>query len=151
MKLKKHEDFLSEGRYYDQYQSLKQLMYEFNDYGKYKIYKENWNVFNDKDQKVGSYYMFMDNNGTLIIDKLNFDANYEESNNDKIEHANLFLEQIVNFSNEHRVLVAVSPDRIRDRKTRKKIKDFYTEYGFVPNKGKTFNPIITETMYKPLS
>jgi len=150
MKLKKHTDFLSEASFFDQYQGLKQLMYEFNDYGKYKIYKENWYVFNDSDKKVGSYYMFIDNNKTLIIDKLNFDQDFDESTNDKIEHANLFLEQIVNFCNEHKVVAAVSPDRIRDRKVRKKIKEFYAEYGFVPNKGDHFKPIITETMYRPL-
>ena len=75
MKLKKHKDFLSEASYFDQYQLLKQLMYEINDYGKYNIYKENWYIYNDKKQKVGSYYMFIDNNRTLIIDKLDFDQN----------------------------------------------------------------------------
>jgi hypothetical protein len=125
-------------------------MYEINEYGKYKIYKENWYIHNEKSEKVGSYYMFIDNNRTLIIDKLNFDQDMEESKKEKRDHAKLFLEQIINFCEDHRVIVAVSPDRIRDRKLRKKVKDFYKEHGFVSNHGDKLMPIITETMYRPL-
>jgi len=150
MKLKKYKDFLKEGNIFDQYQNLKQLMYELNDFGKYSIYKENWYIYNNKEQKVGSYYMFIDNNKTLIIDKLNFDQNAEESKKEKVDHAKVFIEQIINFCNENRIIAAVSPDRIIDRKVRKKVKDFYKEFGFIPNRGDKLNPIITETMYRPL-
>lgn len=149
MKLKKHSDFLSESSFFDQYQTLKQLMYEINEYGKYKIYKENWYIY-ENDDKVGSYYMFIDNNKTLIIDKLNFDQDMEESKQEKRDHAKLFLEQLINFCNDHQVVAAVSPDRIRDRKVRKKVKDFYKEHGFVANRGDKMNSIVTETMYRPL-
>jgi len=150
MKLKRHNNFLNESSFFDQYQMLKQLLYEINEYGKYNIYKETWHVYNEKDQKVGSYYMFIDNNKTLIIDKLNFDENLEETKEEKRDHAKLFLEQIINFCNDQNIIAAVSPDRIRDRKIRKKVKDFYKEHGFIPNRGDKINPIITETMYRPL-
>lgn len=149
--LKRFKNFMSiyENKMFQEYQSLKQLMYEFNEYGKYKIYKENWFVYDDGG-KVGNYYMFIDNNGILIIDKLNFDQDMDESQNEKIEHAKLFLEQLIAFCDEKKIVAAVSPDRIRDLKIRKKIRDFYKEHGFVQNKGKHLKPIVTETMYRPI-
>lgn len=148
--LKNYLEFLKESTVFDQYQKLKSMVYELNDYGPYNVYKNNWYVYNEKDQKVGSYYMYLDNNKTLIIDKLNFDQDVEESKKEKREHAKEFLKQIINFCNENKVIAAVSPDRIRDRKIRTKVKNFYKEQGFISNKGKDVNPIITETMYKPI-
>lgn len=144
----KYNEFLNENAYFNKFQYLKELIYDINSYGKYRLYKSNWFIYNDKDQKVGNYYLFIDNNKTLIIDKLNFDVNMEETKEEKTGHAKLFMKQLIDFCNEHKLIAAVSPDRIRDRKSRKKIKSFYEEFGFVPNKGKTLNPIITETMYK---
>lgn len=150
MELKRYKDFVNESSYFDQYQSLKNLMYDINEFGKFKIYKENWFIYNDKQQKVGSFFMFIDNNKTLIIDKIIFNENSNQSKKESISNTKKFLEQVMNFCDENGLVSAVSPDRIRDRSKRKKIIDFYKEFGFIQNKGKNTNINIAETMYRKL-
>lgn len=126
----------NEGVIFNQYQTLKSLLYDINRFGKFSIYKENWNVYDDTENIVGKYYMFIDHNSILTIDKLNFK---------KKDHEKQFVEQLIKFANEYKLYIAVSPDKINDYKTKNKVKKFYKELGFIKN---TNLPYTAETMYK---
>lgn len=147
--IKNFTEFIAESAYFDKYQGLKNLMYQINEYGKYKIKKENWFIYDEKNNRIGSYYMFLNENKVLIIDKIIFN-DITDVKEKKVDHFKLFLEQLTKFCAQNKVIAAVSPDRIIDRKTRKSVKDEYLKNGFVPNSGKNVCPIVTETMYRPL-
>jgi GNAT superfamily N-acetyltransferase len=59
------------------------------------------------------------------------------------------MQDLVNFADEQNALMSLSPSTDFGATSVNRLKDFYSRFGFVPNKGKYKDFSISESMYRP--
>lgn len=95
------------------------------------------------DKIIGDFYLYKTRNGFLNLTKIEIFEEYRKEG-----YATQVMNQIIDYANDKKATIILTPDPYLKNITKKNLSDWYKSFGFKLNKGKNKDFTHRELMYK---
>jgi GNAT superfamily N-acetyltransferase len=92
---------------------------------------------------IGDFHLFRTKNGFLNLSKIEIFEDYRKEG-----YATQVMNQIIDYANKEGATIILTPDPYLKNITKKKLTDWYKNFGFIMNKGRNKDYRFMELMYK---